>query len=106
MLLAFPGSLVGKESACNVGHLGLIPGLGRSPEDRRGYTLQYSWASLVAQTVKNPSAMQEIWVQSRVGKIPCRRARQPTPVFLPGESPWTEEPGRLQSMGSLRVGHD
>ena len=41
-----------------------------------------------------------------VGKIPWRRARQPTPVFLPGESPWTEEPGGLQSMGSQRVGHD
>ena len=35
-----------------------------------------------------------------------RRAWQPTPVFLPGESPWTEEPGGLQSMGSQRVGHD
>ena len=41
-----------------------------------------------------------------VGKIPCRRAWQPTPVFLPAESPWTEEPGGLQSMGSQRVGHD
>jgi len=41
-----------------------------------------------------------------VGKIPQRRAWQPTPVFLPGESPWTEEPGRLQSMRLLRVGHD
>ena len=40
------------------------------------------------------------------GKIPWRRAWQPTPVFLPGESPWTEEPGGLQSMGSQRVGHD
>ena len=38
-----------------------------------------------------------------VGKIPWRRAWQPTPVFLPGESPWTEEPGRLQSMGPQRV---
>ena len=35
-----------------------------------------------------------------VGKIPWRGKRQPTPVFLPGESPWTEEPGGLQSMGS------
>ena len=39
------------------------------------------------------------------GKIPWRKAWQPTPVFLPGESPWTEEPGRLQSMRSRRVGH-
>ena len=41
-----------------------------------------------------------------VRKIPWERAWQPTPVFLPGESPWTEEPGGLQSMGSRRVGHD
>ena len=41
-----------------------------------------------------------------VGEVPWRRAWQPTPVFLPGESPWTEEPGRLQSMGSKRVRHD
>jgi len=41
-----------------------------------------------------------------VGNILWRRAWQPTSVFLLGESPWTEEPGRLQSMGSKRVGHD
>ena len=43
---------------------------------------------------------------SWVGKIPWRRAWQPPPVFLLGESPWTEEPGGLESMGSQRVGHD
>ena len=42
----------------------------------------------------------------RVGTIPWRRARQPTPVFLPGESPWTEEPGGLQSMELQKVGHN
>ena len=41
-----------------------------------------------------------------VGKIPWRGAWQPTPVCLPGESPWTEEPGGPQSMGSQRIGHD
>ena len=41
-----------------------------------------------------------------VGKIPWRRKWQPTPVFLPGESPWTEEPGELKSMGSQRIRHD
>jgi len=41
-----------------------------------------------------------------VGKIPWRRVWEPTPVFLPGESPWTEEPDRLQPMGSQRVRHD
>ena len=56
------------------------------------------WASLVAQTVKNPPAMQETWVPSLGGEYTLRRAWQPTPVFLPGASSWTEEPGRLQSM--------
>ena len=42
----------------------------------------------------------------RVGKIPWRRKWQPTPVFLPGKIPWTEEPGGLQSMGLQRVRHD
>ena len=40
------------------------------------------------------------------GRVLWRRAWQPTPVFLPGESPWTEEPGGLQSMGSQRVRHN
>ena len=59
-----PGGSVDKESACNVGYLGSIPGLGRSPGGGYG---------------------------------------NPIPVFLPGESPWTEESGRVQSMGSQRV---
>ena len=41
-----------------------------------------------------------------VGKIPWRRRRQPTTVLLPGKIPWMEKPGRLQSVGSQRVGHD
>ena len=63
----FPGGSDGKESACNAGDLGSIPGLGR---------------------------------------FPWRRIWQPTVVFLTGESPWTEEPGGLQSTGLQRVGHD
>ena len=60
----------------------------------------------MAQMVKSMPAMQETRVQFLVGKIPCRRAWEPTPVFLPGESPWREEPGGLQSMGSQRVAYD
>ena len=60
----------------------------------------YLWASLVAQMVKNPFAMWETQVQSLGWEDPRRRAYQPTPVFLPRESPWTEKPGGLQSMGS------
>ena len=59
-----PYSSVGKKLACNAGNPGLIPGLGRSPGEGIGYPLQYSWASLVAQLVKNPPAMRETWVQS------------------------------------------
>ena len=55
----FPDSSVGKESTCNAGDPGLIPGLGISPGEGIGYPLQYSWASLVAQLVKNPPAMGE-----------------------------------------------
>ena len=90
----FPDSSVGKESACNAGDPGSIPGLGRSTGERIGYPLQYSWASLVAQLVKNLPAMQETWV----GKIPWKRERLPAPVFWPGQfhglySPW----GRKES---------
>ena len=60
--LGFPGSSAGKESACNARDQGLIPGLGRSTGKGMGYPVQYSWASLVAQTVKNLSAMWETWV--------------------------------------------
>ena len=55
----FPDSSVGKESAYNAGDPGLIPGSGRSPGEGIGYPLQYSWASLVAQRVRNVPAMQE-----------------------------------------------
>ena len=57
-------SSVGKESSCSAGDPGLIPGLGRSSGEGIGYPLQYSWASLVGQLVKNLPAMWETWVQS------------------------------------------
>ena len=65
----------------------MIPELGRSAGEQIGYPLQYSWASLVAQLVKNLPAMWETWVQSLnpVGKIPWRRESLPTLVFWPGE---------------------
>ena len=58
----FPGSSAGKESTCNAGDPGSIPGLGSSPGEGIGYQRQYSWASLVAQTVKNLPALWETWV--------------------------------------------
>ena len=68
--------------------------------------LQQAWASLLAQTVKNLPEMWKTCVDPWVGKIPWRRARQLNPIFLPGESPWTEVPGKLQSMRSQRVRHN
>ena len=64
MILGFPGGSSGKESACNAGDLGSIPGSGRSPGEGKGYPLQYSWASLVAQLIKSQPAMRETCVQS------------------------------------------
>ena len=55
-------SSVGKEYTCNAGDAGLIPGLGRSSKEGKGCPLQYSWASLVAQLVKNSPAVRETWV--------------------------------------------
>ena len=64
--MGFPNSSVGKEFACDAGDPGSISGSGRSAGKGIGYPLQYSWASLVAQLVKNPPAMQDPWV----GKVP------------------------------------
>ena len=58
----FPHSPVGKESSCNAGNPGSIPGSGWSAGERIGYPVQYSWASLMAQLVKNLPAVREIWV--------------------------------------------
>ena len=71
----------------------MIPALVRSAGDGIGSPLQYSWASLVAQLVKNPSAMQVTWVQSLGWEDPWRMERLPSPVFWSGEfhglySPW------------------
>ena len=91
--MGFPDGSVSKESACNAGDPGWIPGLGRSTGEGIGYPLQDFWASLMAQLVKNLPAMQEPWVLSLVWEDPWRRERLPTPVFWSAEfhglySPW------------------
>ena len=66
-------------------------------------------ASLVAQMVKNPSAMQETWVRSLGQEDPLEKGMATHSSILAWKIPWMEEPGRLgglQSMGSQRVGHD
>ena len=71
--MAFLVAQKGQESACNVGDQRSIPGLGRCPGGGLGYPLQYSWASLVAQMVKNPPAMQETAVQFLVWEDPLEK---------------------------------
>ena len=73
--MGFPDSSVGKESTCNAEDPGWIPGLGRSTGEGIGYPLQYSWASLVAQLVKNPSAMRETWVWSLGWEDPLEKGK-------------------------------
>ena len=62
--------------------------------------------SLVAQMVKRPPAMRETWVQSLGQEDPLEKAMAPHSSTLAWKIPWMEEPGRLQSMGSQRVGHN
>ena len=103
---SFPDSSAGKESTCNAGDPGLILGSGRSTGKGIGYPLQYSWASLVAQLVKNPPAMWETWVWSLGWEYPLEKGKATYSSILAWRIPWTEEPGGVQSMGSQRVEHD
>ena len=64
ILWGFPDGSVVKESACNSGDPSLIPGSSRFAGEGIGYPLQYSWASFVAQLVKNPFAMQKTRIRS------------------------------------------
>ena len=68
-----PGSSAGKESACNAGDPGSNHGSGRSPEEGIVYPLQYSWASLMTQMIKNPPAMQETLVWFLAREVPLER---------------------------------
>ena len=73
--MGFPGSSAGKESTCNAGDPGSIPGLGRFTGEGIGYSLHYSWASLVAQLIKNSPAMWETWVQSLGWEDPLKKGK-------------------------------
>ena len=88
-ILGFPCGSGGKESTCNVGDLGLIPWLERSPGEGKGYPLQYSWASLLAQLIKNPPAMQETWVQSLGLEEPLEKGKATHSSILAWRIPWT-----------------
>ena len=102
----FPGSSA-DESVCNAREPSSIPGWGRSHGKGIGYPLQYSWASLVAQRVKNPPAMRETWVWSLGWEDSLQEGMSTHSSILAWRIPWTEGPVGLQSMESdRRVRHD
>ena len=87
--MGFPDGSAGKEFSCNVGDLGSIPGLDRSPGEGKVYLLQYS-----------------VLENSTDYIVHAEKAMAPHSSPLARTIPWTEEPGRLKSMGMLRVGRD
>ena len=123
LLLGFCGGSDGKESTCNVGDLGLTPGLGRSGEGN-GYPPQYSfffffvvrfylfisfifisWRLITSQHCSG-FCHTLTWISHGVTCIPHPGPPSHHPSILAWRTPWTKEPGRLHSTGSQRVGHD
>ena len=87
--MGFPDGSVGKEPACNAGDPGSIPALGRSPGEGKAHPLQYSWASLVVQLVKNLPAMRETWVRSLGWEDPLEKGKATHSSILAWRIPWT-----------------
>ena len=79
---------VAKESACDAGDPGWIPGSGRSAGEGIDYPLWYSWASLVAQLVKNLPAIWETWVQSLGWEDPLEKGKATHSSILAWRVPW------------------
>ena len=104
--MGFHGISTGKESICNARDPSSIPGLGNTPEEGIGYPLQYSWASLVAQIVKNPPTIQETWVRSLGWEDPLEEGMATHSSIFAWRIPRTEEPSGLQSLRSQRVQHE
>ena len=94
-VVTFPGSSASKEFACNTGDPRSIPGMGRSTGKGIGCPLQYSWASLVAQLVKNLPAVWETWIQSLGWEYPLEKGTATHSSILAWRIPWTWEPGGL-----------
>ena len=122
--MGFPCGSAGKESTCNARDLGLIPGLGRSPGEGIGYPLQYSGLENSTDCIVHGIAKSQTRLVTGIinishhllkhfetggGSVPCiqgsllllsEKAMAPHSSTLAWKIPWTEEPGRLQSMGS------
>ena len=101
----FPDRSVGKESARNAGTPGGILGQGRSPGEGKGYALQYSWASLVAQLVKNLPAMQETWVWSLGWEDSLEKGKATHSSIPAWRIPWLYSPSIAKSRTWLNDFH-
>ena len=101
----FPDSSIDKESACNTGDLSSIPGSERSAGEGIGYTLQYSWASLMVQLVKNLPTMRETWVRSLGWKDPLEKEKATHSSILAWRIPWTTVHGVAKSWAQLSDFH-
>ena len=107
----FPNSSVGKESTCNAGDPILIPRLGRSTGEGIGCPLPYSWASLVAQLVKNPPAMWETWVRSLGWEDPLEKGKAKArlvkvmvfPMVMYGCENWTMKKAEHQRIDAFEL---
>ena len=99
--VGFPGSSARKESTCDAGDPSSIPGLGMSSGEGIGYALRYSWASLVAQQVKNPPAMQETWLWSLGWEDPLEKGKATYSNILARRIPCM-----VYSIESQRIGQD
>ena len=104
--LWIPGSSAGKDSTCNAGDPDLIPVSVRSPGEGVGYPLQYSWASLVAQLIKNPPAMWETWVGSLGWEDPLEEGRATHSSILAWRIPMDRGAWQATVHGVQRVGHN
>ena len=136
VFLGFPDGSDGKESACNAGELGSIPGVGRGPGEVKGYLLQYSglessMGCIVHGVAKSRTRLSRLHFTSAIRRLPlwlsgkesvCRAGAPGEASSIPGSGrspgmathssilawriPWTEEPGGLWPMESQRVGQD
>ena len=104
--MGFPGSSTGKESACNAEDPGLIPGSGITPGEETDYPFQYSWASLVAQMLKNLPAMWETWVQALGWEDPLEEGMATQSSIFAWTTPMDRGAWRAPVQGSQRVRHD
>ena len=102
----FPVSSTGTESACNAEDPSSIPKSGKSPEEEIGYPLQYSWASMVAQMVKNLPAIQETWLWSLGWEDPLEEEMITHFSILTWTIPMDRGACQATVQGLQRVGHD